>query len=652
VARQPDQHPSLYELTLLASDRLSMVARLPISGTRRKELDDHILVCTECRELLAQEQFLLRMARRVPIDGTADPGCPSEQQWMEFAAGLHSPAETQERFEHAGSCGCCSARLQQASDQFADDVSDEEQTVLDGLASTNPSWQKDLARQMQAAVSRTNPASPEKAGWGRVHFLRSGIAMASAALVLSAIGWFTYLRPSRSVNRLLALAYSEQRTTDLRMIGSRYAPVETFRGSQTPEFRRPTALLEAEVIISKALASKPDGPFWLDAQARADLMEASYSSALPSLERARRYAPDNPAIRIDLASAYFLRGEELKRPEDYGRAVDLLGQVLSNDPNNEVARFNRAVASERLLLYDQAAEDWRRYLEIDPGSRWSEEARNRLAGVEEKINQQRKRSERPLLGPAEFVSLTHTDQENAIKEIDSRAERYFEAALVDWMPQAFSSTHGIGRATARNALGTLSGVLATTHRDYWLADFLNELEQKPLSRTGVPYLTDSLRFNQIGDFDRARKSALDAANSFRKSRNHAGALIAEFESSYADQLAHQVSNCLAEARARADPRVADRYPWLQAQLALEAAACTNLNDETARALASEALFLAKSHHYSSLELRALTFLAALYQYMGDTSSAWRYSSEGLARTVGAVAFRSTTRSCADSCGRH
>jgi len=629
VGRLPDQHLNLYELRLLASDRLSMGMRFRISETGRKELDDHILGCPECRELLEQEQFLFPMSRRIPTRITPGPTCPSEQQWMEFAAGLHPPAEAQERLEHANSCAYCSGRLQRVSEQFADDLTDEEKNVLNGLASADPFWQKDLASRMQAASSRTNPFLRVKAGWIKVRFLRSGIAVASATLVL-AIAWLAHSRPDRAVNRLLSLAYSEQRSGDLRMIGSRYASVEAFRGGETPALRRPTALLEAEVMISKELASTPDNPFWLDAQARADLMEANYSPALASLERASRYEPDNQAIRIDLASAYFLRGEELKRSEDYGRAVDLFGQVLATDPKNEVARFNRAIASERLLLYDQAVQDWHRYLEFDPSSSWSQEARKRLAELEEKINQQKQRSERPLLGPAEFVSLYRDNPENAIKEIDPRIERYFETALAHWIPAAFSNTRGMTAATARNALDSLSVILARKHGDYWLADFLSELRQKPLSRAALPHLTESLRLSPVADLDRARQSAIDAEVAFHKSRNYAGELMAQFESSYADQLAHQVSNCLDEARSRGDSRLAERYPWLRAQLALEAAACTNLNDETARKLASEALSLAKLQHYPSLELRSLTFLAALYQYMGDTSSAWRYSTEGLA----------------------
>jgi CHAT domain-containing protein len=433
------------------------------------------------------------------------------------------------------------------------------------------------------------------------------------------------------VDRLLSEAYSERRTLEMRMTGSNYSPVEAFRGSEASRMRRPTPLLEAEVAIAKELASKPDDPLWLDAQGRADLMDENYSSALSVLERAHGYATENLDIGIDLASAYFLRAEELKRPEDYGRAIDLLGQVLSKNPGNEIAHFNRAIALERLLLYEQAIEDWHRYLELDSDSRWSEEARKRLAGIEEKVQRQKNRSARPLLPPVEFLASLRRNRRGSNEELDRRIEEYFDLALRKWVPQAYFGTEATDAETARRASVGLAQILISKHADYWLADFLAELARRPASRKGLPFLTSALGTTENPDFDGARKAAIDASLSFHKSGNRAGELIARFESSYADQLGHQVANCLSETSAQNDPTVAQKYPWLRTQLMLESAACTNMNDEAARKLASQALTIAKLHRYPSLELRATAFLAALYQYMGDTTSAWKYSTEGLAR---------------------
>ena len=47
------------------------------------------------------------------------------------------------------------------------------------------------------------------------------------------------------------------------------------------------------------------------------------------------------------------------------------------------ALFNRALCRQHLVLPRQAEEDWRRYLEKDPNSKWTEEARQHLKRLEE-----------------------------------------------------------------------------------------------------------------------------------------------------------------------------------------------------------------------------------------------------------------------------
>ena len=632
--RLPSRHLDLYELTVLASVRTYPGTETCISDSERKELDDHLLLCSECQELVDQQRFLARMSITLPTNELpgAAANCPSEETWMEIAAGLRSPTATHQYLEHAMHCSRCATLLKQIAQQFMDSPTDEEGQLLASLRSVDPKWQSSLALRMHELSSKDMAdRTHAKIRARRPYLLQLGVAMASVTLCLSAAWWFAYARPTRAVNRLLSRAYSEQRTIDLRMPEARYSPVEAFRGSEISHLQRPTPLLEAEVVISKELATKPDDPFWLDARARADLMDDNYASALSMLERAHQYAPEDQAILIDLASAFFLRAEELKRSEDYGRAVDLLGQVLSRNPRNVVARFNRAITAERLLLYEQATEDWQSYLKLDPRSPWSEEARKRLAALQEKIDFHHKQSQGPLLDPSRFVTLALDKNRHSIEDLDHHIERYFELALREWVPQAFSNSGGGNRDVARQALVSLSEVLISKHRDYWLADFLRELDSKPASQAGLRYLGNFMRFNQIADLDNAHKSAIHEARAFHETGNRPAELLAAFHASYADQLAHLVDNCLSEARAQDDPHVVQKYPWLHAQFFLESAACSNLSDENARNLAYQALVLAKQHNYPSLELRATTFLAELYQYMGDPSPAWKYSTDGLAR---------------------
>ncbi len=634
VEPAPDRHLGLSELNRLASDRMFEGTETRLSEAERRGMEEHLLTCTECFELLEQEQFLLRMSVRLPKTDRSEPSrdCLSEQVWRNVAAGIYPLGEAREHMDHALHCARCAALLRQAAEQFADEPTEDEARILNRLESAGTRWQADLGRLMSARSSPTVTRQPESTHtqrWNRA--LALATAMAATVIVSAPLWWFAYSRPAKTVNRLLSRAYSEQRTMEVRMAGAGYAPVEAFRGGESSRLHRPTSLLEAEVITAKQLASKPDDPSWLDAQARADLMNDDYASAISVLERAHRYDPENQAIGINLASAFFLRAAELKRPEDYGRMVDLLGQILAKDPRNEIALFNRAIALERLHLYDQASVDWQRYLELDPGSPWAEEARKRARDVEEKIKLQKNRSENPLLDPAGFLALLEKNHQSSLEELDRRIEQYFAVALQEWVPQAFAKAPADQAESSQRALDSLAQILVSEHDDYWLTDLLDELRRKPNSQRGLRYLTDAVRTSQTTDLDHARQAALDAATAFRESGSRAGEFMAEFQASYADQLAHQLASCLTETRARDDPRVVERYPWLRTQFALETSICTSLADESARLLASKALKLARLHHYGSLELRATNFLTELYQSMGDTATAWRYSSDGLAR---------------------
>ena len=441
MERPSVQHLNLYELRLLVSERVLGQAASPIPEQARNRMKSHLDGCCECQQLLEQETILTRIyAQRSTKDaGAGTSECPSEQEWMELVAGLRSPLEMHQKFEHALHCDHCGPIFKRVAEQFAEDTTNEEKQVLDALQSAGPGRQQMIVREMQSHSVRRH-TSPSRWDWWNKRGIILQLAGATCIALLVFVVWRGVGVPSsKTVDRLLAEAYSERRSSDLRTVGAAYAPVQTLRAGEASGIRRPTALLEAEVVIAKELAAKPDDPYWLDSQGRADLMEGDYSSAVSVLEHAHRTAPQSANIRTDLATAYFLKAEVVKRAEDYGRSVALLGQVLAENPSDSIALFNRAIASERLLLYHQAVEDWHRYLQLDGNSPWANEARTRLAELENKINLQKNRTAKPLLGPSEFLATQGDDPENACLECDQRIEQYVELALLDWIPRAYAN---------------------------------------------------------------------------------------------------------------------------------------------------------------------------------------------------------------------
>jgi tetratricopeptide (TPR) repeat protein len=201
----------------------------------------------------------------------------------------------------------------------------------------------------------------------------------AGALLLAGSGlWIENFRLSlSSTNQLIAQAYTEQRTVELRFPGASYGPLRQQRGEHISQRESPQALKDAKVQIARRLAHGSKEPNWLQAKARIDLLEGHFQAAIDTLQQAVVWHPDDSSLKVDLATAYFERAEPTGQPADYAPALDLLNQVLSNNPNHSVAIFNRAIVYERQHKYAEAMADWQRYLQVDPSGGWAAEANTR-----------------------------------------------------------------------------------------------------------------------------------------------------------------------------------------------------------------------------------------------------------------------------------
>jgi CHAT domain-containing protein/cytochrome c-type biogenesis protein CcmH/NrfG len=634
VPRPPDQHLNDEELERLLSENRS---RTLIPGVREIDPDPvraHLSSCEACSELMriqsAGARHLLQLKMKPHDLRTAN--CPPDEDWIALAAGTLADDKLEERLEHATHCGHCGQLLKVAAEVFAEDRTREEDELLAKLRSSEPAWQKKLSAQIHSAVMAASlpKRDPTRQKGKKTRWvLTLTTSFAALLILLVAVRWLVRQGSQKDAASLLAQAYTDERTMEPRIPGATHAPIRSLRGSDSSHLSHPASLLEAESLIANRLRSSPDDLSWLRLKGRADLLDNNYDSALSTLERAHRYSPEDSQITIDLASAYLLRGDQSSQAADYGQSVELLGQVLQKNPQDQTALFNRAIALERLFLYGQAENDWRTYLKLDTTSGWAEEARARLAALEEKIRQQKDRSGGPLLNPDQFVSVVGSGNTASLLEIDDRVESYVNVALEDWLPDTASnrSSSDTRSDSAGRALQNLSELLVSRHSDPWLRDFLNEIAAHPDDWLGVSALARSLRVDPTSDAIGARESALRAAAIFRRNKSKAGELRALFEITYADQLSRESKRCKAEA----EHEQTANYPWLQAQMLLELAACSDLSDERSRNLASEAMKLAKQHHYNSIDLRAITFLAGLYQSMGDPQLSWKNSYAGLGR---------------------
>ena len=113
-------------------------------------------------------------------------------------------------------------------------------------------------------------------------------------------------------------------------------------------------------------------------RARAELVAGDPERAVYALRSRADADRGNADLWSDLAVAELTLAH---RSGDRGaalRAAAAAEQAIQIDGSNAAAWFNGALAAEQLGLIPQAREAFTRYLDLDPNSPWTEEARERL----------------------------------------------------------------------------------------------------------------------------------------------------------------------------------------------------------------------------------------------------------------------------------
>jgi len=601
----------------------------------------HADTCPRCgsrlQQLVAAE---LKLKRLAPVDRTSSSAtCPPENKWALLAAGVSADAEAQDLVQHAAHCDHCGSLLRQIVQDFEAPTRQDEEEILSKLRSNGKEWQQELATRLrkstrpldsQAAIS-LKPRKPV------FSFPRWAVA-STVALIAATFVWWLVSTRSYSADRLLAKAYSEHRILAMRIPGAEFGPVKTVRGRGESHLERPPALLDAEAIIAAKLASSPDSAKWLQAKGRAELLEDNYSGAIESLRRAVDLQPGLPSLNIDLAAAYFRRGEAEGQATDFGNAIELLSRELAQHPDDKVALFNRAIVLERMAFYTQAIEDWDRYLRLDPQGEWSKEAHDRLTNVQKKVQSSKEKSG-PLLSPTELARLVSSNELLATQIVDQRIEEYRELAAEEWLPGIFPidpHVHSVND-DLRSALQFVSRISKLRHDDDWLRVLLDDPSTTQLAPAARAFRNASLAIKE-GQYDVALKEAGLAEHLFQEIGNSAGIFGARYEKAFALQFSGRPRDC-AKYAAKTSSLMASQtrlhYPLLHIQFKIETGICQNLAGDfgAARETLAAASRLAASSSYRLAYLRAMTMTATVLWSEGEEDAAWNMLVNGVGGCV-------------------
>jgi CHAT domain-containing protein/tetratricopeptide (TPR) repeat protein len=631
----PNGHIGAAELANLLEE-----SRRSAESLEAADVHPHMAACSTCREQFEGLASLDRQLESLrPVEsGRARGDCPGSGVWREIAGGLTPNGETLACIEHASRCDYCGRLLRGAMAELADqngEITAAERDHIATLVSASAEWQQTLVQR----ITGTQHSGPDRGStpwWQRWRTVpRLAMVGASLLAVVGVGSWVVIQRNQPAhANQLLARAYTEKRTLELRIVGASYAPLRVSRGPAASFTSRPEALLEAEALIASQLASHPSDASWLRAQAQADVLEGKYDAAVEALRRALELEPHSPAILTDLATAYFQRAQQEDRKEDFGAAFEYLSQVLKLHPDDAVALFNRAIVSEHLFLYQQALDDWEHYLGVDAGSEWAGEARNRANAVREKLKEHG--SLTPLLSPVQVAAMatgaSPGSEGGQRSEVDQRIEEYLHEAIRSWLPQAFPATRANGDLSALQALFFLADLTSQQHGDRWLADLLHG-SSAPQFPQAITALARAVQANDAGEYDVSRQQAELSEKWFRASGSTAGVLRAQFEQTFAAQMTRKSEACRQQAIAAEAESKRYSYPWVQIQLGLEESVCSALMGDlgTQERAARLALDRAQQTGYGALYLRAQGFVAGYKFDAGRWSDGWKLANRGLER---------------------
>jgi CHAT domain-containing protein len=603
--------------------------------------------------------------------------------------GTAEPDEAERVLSHAATCECCGDLLTASLISLEGTPSADEAAAIAQLAAAKTPWQTKLAQEL-AATKAQKPSLTQRlellpssfrqySGHSRGRWL----AMAGvAAALVAGVTFFAWQRHAGAPEHLLAMAYSQSRTLELRIPEAGYSPVVAgvhTRGAAADNESSP--LLEARAGLARRLEGSPQNAHWLELQARADVLEERYDSATDVLDRLIAAGPVTAELLTDAAAAYYQRGLVSRSELDRSTALDYLRRADELAPTDPVILFNEAIVMEDRGQMMNAVEVWNRYITVERDERWVAEGRRKLAALEQTLNRLKSHQSRmrELLASPQAMDalagdvkrLAGLDEELSSYELDTLLKSAFPGPAAgtafDGTPFdgiAASGTTGQARGSpcaslclaARRLLKATATSLELQHHDFWLSDLLSpDIDSLPTTSyfqlfQAMQLLAQATREDLSGDAAEGARMASQARTLFQRLKTEAGGYRASgtngvdtslsaaaragdqraaVEYMFALQRQVDFSDCRVFAeQLRTQPkfeRESRSYPWIAAQELITEKICDDTPETrvAGRALQQESLRLAEAAGYPLMVARIRMREASDAQNAGDVETTER-----------------------------
>ncbi len=354
-----------------------------------------------------------------------------------FVDGRLAESETNRVLAHLDRCASCRFGMEMANETIAAESPEP-------AAARPRTWLLATAAVFVIAIA----ATPLVLTWRERQPMRELVSLAprqariAEPRLTGGFAWAAYRGPMRSTG-----ADSEARR--MKLVGAAGDLVERADAEKTGEAQHAAG-------IGLVLADKPE-----EAMARLRLA----AEGLPNAARAWS----------DLAAAEYTTALRLGRASLYPVALAHADRALRIDARSAEALFNRALILERLGLPQFAREAWSRYLEVDPSSPWSNEARERLRRLPASTIDSQFRRDLPLL---ERAALRGDAQ-----AVDAIVDRYRQQAR-SWGEAEYLGRWADGDAAGRNLIiaRAIGDALVRLSGETMLRDAVTAIDSAPPAR--------------------------------------------------------------------------------------------------------------------------------------------------------------------------
>ena len=459
-----------------------------------------------------------------------------------------------------------------------------------------------------------------------------------AAAVILVVGVFLAIRNFRQSNdgmRALQQAYRDQRPLEARIIGWKYAPAVSLRGTPKVDYvqrDRAASILQNAVNEHRdAMTLHQLGQFYL--------AERQFDKAIDQLEAALVLSPNDASIHSDLGTALMEKGKTQLADSDQGKAIASFGSSLTHltralelDNSRLEALFNRALLYGYLGLPEKAEQDWKLYIQRDPNSQWTNEANDHLKSIEET---RKKTSQTPSEIFDEFTNdWSAGDRESAWTLIRDNQHRSGNAVvdrlLDDYVDRGSKDTH---HASQEEPIAEVAALYLERAGDHFYSDVYKSYRSaSPQQLMAAKEARDLMKSSHAvwGTAENLRLFS-QAKESFEQAGDDADAMLAQYWLSFATFNARKYDDGLELLQPVISESSRRKYQWLATRcLYLRAGFEFALNQQS-RAIASarEGVKLAERTGDKVGLLNLISQLVESYRSVGNYSKSFAQIERGL-----------------------